>query len=384
MLFRKYWAGWTALALTAVMFFAAGALAQDAQSAPPALALAEGGAAAADLDSPFKAVYEQVSPSVVGIEITLKTDVFQGRILTTTSFVGSGVVIDEAGYVLTNYHVVEGADGIYVISGEEKYPAEYVAGDAASDVAVLRVEDARLTAAVLGDSDALSVGDWALVIGNPLGQQFANTLTVGVISGLGRDMADSVQGGVGSGSTDMIQTNAAINSGNSGGGLFNIAGELVGVTSMKLSNNGYFGYAAIEGIGFAIPINSVKTIASDLVAYGRVLYPRIGLEMVELNSPSMEPTEDMLPCSVWVRSVEAGGPAEAAGIRADDLILEVDGERVTTSAQVQSAIRAHEIGDTVSVTVYRIPNLLSIRADEKIPEGEYLTFEVEVKILDAD
>ena len=287
------------------------------------------------------------------------------------------MVIDEAGYVLTNYHVVEGADGIYVISGEEKYPAEYVAGDAASDVAVLRVEDARL-------SDALSVGDWALVIGNPLGQQFANTLTVGVISGLGRDMADSVQGGVGSGSTDMIQTNAAINSGNSGGGLFNIAGELVGVTSMKLSNNGYFGYAAIEGIGFAIPINSVKTIASDLVAYGRVLYPRIGLEMVELNSPSMEPTEDMLPCSVWVRSVEAGGPAEAAGIRADDLILEVDGERVTTSAQVQSAIRAHEIGDTVSVTVYRIPNLLSIRADEKIPEGEYLTFEVEVKILDAD
>ena len=237
---------------------------------------------------------------------------------------------------------------------------------------------------MLGDSDALSVGDWALVIGNPLGQQFANTLTVGVISGLGRDMADSVQGGVGSGSTDMIQTNAAINSGNSGGGLFNIAGELVGVTSMKLSNNGYFGYAAIEGIGFAIPINSVKTIASDLVAYGRVLYPRIGLEMVELNSPSMEPTEDMLPCSVWVRSVEAGGPAEAAGIRADDLILEVDGERVTTSAQVQSAIRAHEIGDTVSVTVYRIPNLLSIRADEKIPEGEYLTFEVEVKILDAD
>ena len=384
MLFRKYWAGWTALALTAVMFFAAGALAQDAQSAPPALALAEGGATAADLDSPFKAVYEQVSPSVVGIEITLKTDVFQGRILTTTSFVGSGVVIDEAGYVLTNYHVVEGADGIYVISGEEKYPAEYVAGDATSDVAVLRVEDARLTAAVLGDSDALSVGDWALVIGNPLGQQFANTLTVGVISGLGRDMADSVQGGVGSGSTDMIQTNAAINSGNSGGGLFNIAGELVGVTSMKLSNNGYFGYAAIEGIGFAIPINSVKTIASDLVAYGRVLYPRIGLEMVELNSPSMEPTEDMLPCSVWVRSVEAGGPAEAAGIRADDLILEVDGERVTTSAQVQSAIRAHEIGDTVSVTVYRIPNLLSIRADEKIPEGEYLTFEVEVKILDAD
>ena len=334
------------------------------------------------MDSPFKAVYEQVSPSVVGIEITLKTDVFQGRILTTTSFVGSGVVIDEAGYVLTNYHVVEGADGIYVISGEEKYPAEYVAGDAASDVAVLRVEDARLTAAVLGDSDALSAG--ALVIGNPLGQQFANTLTVGVISGLGRDMADSVQGGVGSGSTDMIQTNAAINSGNSGGGLFNIAGELVGVTSMKLSNNGYFGYAAIEGIGFAIPINSVKTIASDLVAYGRVLYPRIGLEMVELNSPSMEPTEDMLPCSVWVRSVEAGGPAEAAGIRADDLILEVDGERVTTSAQVQSAIRAHEIGDTVSVTVYRIPNLLSIRADEKIPEGEYLTFEVEVKILDAD
>lgn len=382
MLFRKYWAGWTALALTAVMFFAAGALAQDAQSAPPALALAEGGATAADLDSPFKAVYEQVSPSVVGIEITLKTDVFQGRILTTTSFVGSGVVIDEAGYVLTNYHVVEGADGIYVISGEEKYPAEYVAGDAASDVAVLRVEDARLTAAVLGDSDALSVGDWALVIGNPLGQQFANTLTVGVISGLGRDMADSVQGGVGSGSTDMIQTNAAINSGNSGGGLFNIAGELVGATSMKLSNNGYLGTAAIEGIGFAIPVNTVADVASDLITYGEVQTPRLGVTVQEILSDYDEPTEDSLPRGLLVINVEADSPASEAGIQPYDVIVRADGERIESVDDLSSILQSHEIGEFIEVTVYRIEGLRSSSAVLDYSQGEKITMSVEVRVID--
>lgn len=257
-----------------------------------------------------------------------------------------------------------------------------MAGDLDSDIAVLRVRETKLPPAKLGNSDALTVGDWALVVGNPLGERFASTLTVGVISGLGRDLSnvDSTP----TGAANMIQTNAAINAGNSGGGLFNIAGELVGLTSMKLSNNGYSGYASIEGIGLAIPINSVKRIVNDLVTHGRVLYPRIGVSMREINSPSMEPTSDVLPKSIWITEVEKNSPADVAGIRVDDLIVEVDGKRVTTSSEVRSAIRAHEAGDIAIITVYRIPGLTEIKVEEKIPAGEFLSFHVEIKVLESD
>ncbi len=375
---KMNWTGIAAVALTVLMGGAAFVVTLSGGAGPQAIAFAEDTATADMLVSPFKALYEQISPSVVGIQVTTSTSIFGGRISASTDYVGSGVVISDDGYVVTNYHVVEGAEGVYVVSGTEAHEAEYVAGDKDSDVAVLRVKNTKLPAAKTGDSDALATGDWALVIGNPLGQQFANTLTVGVVSGLGRDVSD----GQSPGATNMIQTNAAINAGNSGGGLFNIAGELVGVTSMKLSNNGYYGYASIEGIGFAIPINQVKKIANDLITSGKVLYPRIGIATRDITSPSMEPTSEMLPSSVWVTGVEKGSPAEAAGIRVDDLIMEIDGARVTTSTAVQSAIRAHAVGEKAAVKVYRIPGLTEIKVDEKIPQGEYFTFEVEIKVLD--
>lgn len=374
--------GIAGVVIAALMVVAAAAVTWTGAVTPrQGIAFAEDTATADMLESPFKTVYGQISPSVVGIQVTSGVNIFSGRITTTTNYVGSGVVISDDGYVLTNYHVVEGAVGVYVVSGDDVRPAEYVAGDPASDIAVLKVEGANLPAAKLGDSDALSVGDWALVVGNPLGEQFANTLTVGVISGLGRDLTTTDRRGQTTGSTDMIQTNAAINSGNSGGGLFNIFGELVGITSMKLSNNGYYGYASIEGIGLAIPINSAKTIVNDLIVYGKVMYPRIGVSMQDVNSPSMEPTAEMLPRSVWVTAVEKNSPAEAAGIRVDDLIVEVDGVRVTTANEVTAAVRAHQVGETVAITVYRIPRLSQIKVEEAIPDGEYLTFDVEVKIL---
>lgn len=351
---------------------------------PNGIAFAQDTATADMLESPFKTIYEQISPSVVGIQITTRSNIFGGRITSSTAYVGSGVVISDDGYVLTNYHVVEGAEAIYVVAGEDSHRAEYVAGDQDSDIAVLWVQGAKLPPAKLGNSDALSVGDWALVIGNPLGEQFANTLTVGVISGLGRDLSQTMAGGQMIGATNLIQTNAAINAGNSGGGLFNIYGELVGVTSMKLSNNGYSGYASIEGIGLAIPINTVKKIVSDLVSHGRVLHPRIGVSMREINSPSLEPTSEVLPRSIWVTEVEKNSPADKAGIRVDDLIVEVDGKRVTTSVEVRAAIRVHQIGETAEITVYRIPGLTEIKVDETIPQGEYLTFKVEIKVLDSD
>lgn len=354
------------------------------QRLPQGIAFAQDTATAGMLQSPFKSIFEQINPSVVGIEVTTSENILGGRITSSTAYVGSGVVISDDGYIITNYHVVEGASAVYAVSGDRSLRAEYVAGDPDSDIALLRVASAKLPSAKLGNSDALTVGDWALVIGNPLGERFANTLTVGVISGLGRDVSDSGEGNAPIGATNMIQTNAAINAGNSGGGLFNIYGELVGITSMKLSNNGYSGYASIEGIGLAIPINTVKGIVNDLILHGRVLYPRIGITMLEINSPSMEPTSETLPKSIWVTDVEKNSPAEKAGVRADDLIVEVDGKRVTTSSEIRSAIRAHEIGDVAIITVYRIPGLTDIKVDEKIPDGEYISFQVEIKVLDSD
>lgn len=330
------------------------------------------------LESPFKAAYEKASQSVVGIKISTGTSIANGRISSQTAFVGSGVVVSDDSYVVTNNHVIESADSIYVVVGEEEYPAELVATDADSDVAVLLCKDLNVTPATLGNSDELSVGDWALVIGNPLGESFANTLTTGVISGLGRDVSTA---GANTSVNNFIQTNAQINSGNSGGGLFNIAGELVGITSMKLSNNGYYGSAAIEGIGFAIPINTVKDVADDLIEYGERQYPAIGVTVAPIDSNTEEPTKDSLPKSIWVRSVEKNSPAAEAGIQANDLIVKADGKRISTVSELQSIIRGHEIGETVEITVYRIPNLTQIKVNEDIPDGEYLTFDVEVKVI---
>lgn len=330
------------------------------------------------LESPFKAAYEKASQSVVGIKISTGTSIANGRISSQTAFVGSGVVVSDDSYVVTNNHVIESADSIYVVVGEEEYPAELVATDADSDVAVLLCKDLNVIPATLGNSDELSVGDWALVIGNPLGETFANTLTTGVISGLGRDVSTA---GANTSVNNFIQTNAQINSGNSGGGLFNIAGELVGITSMKLSNNGYYGSAAIEGIGFAIPINTVKDVADDLIEYGERQYPAIGVTVSPIDSNTEEPTKDSLPKSIWVRSVEKNSPAAEAGIQANDLIVKADGKRISTVSELQSIIRGHEIGETVEITVYRIPNLTQIKVNEDIPDGEYLTFDVEVKVI---
>ena len=378
---RYLWLGLVGLALAVIVWITASV--PGGRTQPRAFAYAEGGTQADGLSSPFKSVYEAVSPAVVGVKVTTSSRVLNGRIVTATSFAGSGVVSSSDGVVLTNYHVVDGAQGLSIVSGEEEIPATLIAGDEDSDVAVLRADAENLTAAILGDSDALSVGDWALVVGNPLGEQFVSTLSVGVISGLGRDVRSQSSGRTGSAtSASMIQTDAAINSGNSGGGLFNIAGELVGVTSMKLSNNGYTGYASIEGIGLAIPINTIKTIVSDLVDYGKVRYPRIGVTLQEIASPSLEPTDEMLPRSLWVTQVEANSPADKAGLRQDDLILEADGARVTTASELQSAIRAHKEGETVRLRVYRIPGLTTIKSTEKIPAGEYIEMDVTVMVME--
>ncbi len=336
---------------------------------------------AEELESPFKAVYEQVSASVVGIEVSTQMQIVNGRIENNTAFVGSGVVISDDGYVLTNHHVIEGAVNVYVISGDQEIAAEVVESDEATDVAVLKAEGLDAPAAKIGDSNALSVGDWALVVGNPLGEEYANTLTVGVISGLNREVSSRTSDGRQT-TTTMIQTNAAINSGNSGGGLFNINGELVGITSMKLSNNGYLGTAAIEGIGFAIPVNTVADVASDLITYGEVQTPRLGVTVQEILSDYDEPTEDSLPRGLLVINVEADSPASEAGIQPYDVIVRADGERIESVDDLSSILQSHEIGEFIEVTVYRIEGLRSSSAVLDYSQGEKITMSVEVRVID--
>jgi serine protease Do len=394
---------WTAVALSLLLIGTAFGLA----SAEGLSALLLEASTAEQLESPFKAVYQQASPSVVGIELTTQATARNGRISSDASFVGSGVVVAEGGYVVTNYHVVNTessstssyydffygygssqeqiAQNISIVYEGERYPAEYIAGDEDTDVAVLRAEGLPAPAAKIGNSDALSVGDWALVIGNPLGEEFANTLTMGVISGLDRDMTTTERNGNVTG-TKMIQTNAAINSGNSGGGLFNIHGELVGITSMKMSNNGAYGAASIEGFGFAIPMSVVSQVADQLMTDGTVknMQAGIGVIVQAITGGSEEPTPETLPNSLWVVGLTEGAPAETSGIQINDLITEADGQRVTAAADLQKIIRAQGEGESVSITVYRIPDITRIRVDEDYPDGEFITFDVPVQMMEME
>ncbi len=374
-----------AVALLGVVFGVALSMnlsASENASAESFSAMTLAASTSSELDSPFKSVYQQASESVVGIKLTTQTRVYGGRISTDTVYVGSGVAIGD-GYVVTNYHVATAAgtqntDGIIVVYGDAEYPATYIAGDEDTDIAVLKVDNLPAPAAVLGNSDELSIGDWALVIGNPLGEAFANTLTIGVISGQDRDLSRAVSNM--SISTSMIQTNAQINSGNSGGGLFNIRGELVGITSVKVTSGSYSSNS-VEGIGFAIPINTVTGVIDELIAHGKVLSPRLGVTIQQIQG-SDEPTAKSLPSSLWVRQVEKNSPAEAAGIQVDDLIYAADDQRITSTTDLQKVLKSHEIGDLIEIVVYRVPNV-RLDPDQDLPEGEFVTLEVEVKIIDA-
>ncbi|MDR0396240.1 MAG: trypsin-like peptidase domain-containing protein [Oscillospiraceae bacterium] len=339
------------------------------------------------VESPFQAVYRQVSPSVVSVNVVQRASFQRGRVYQSAQshLMGSGVIVRVDGnirYVLTNNHVVEGAASYSITAQGEEYPAELVASDATTDLAVLKVSDANLTlpAVPLGDSDEVEVGEWVMVIGTPLDESLTSTLTVGVVSGLNREV--SIPGA--NTSTNMIQTDAAVNNGNSGGAMFNTRGELIGIPSIKLSSSRMFGSgASIEGIGYAIPVNTVKTVVPDLIQYQQVIRPRIGVTITDTDSDTDEATESSLPKGIVVLAVEADSPAEAAGMKPYDIIIKADGDRVRTTNELMAAVQSHKVGETVSLEIYRIPNLSGLKLGDPIPEGETLTVDVEVKILDV-
>lgn len=283
-----------------------------------------------------------VAPSVVGISCKSTGYFFFGQAVESASS-GSGIIITADGYIVTNNHVIDGAKSIKVVlnTGKE-YDAKVVGTDSKTDLAVVKIEASDLPVATLGDSAECQVGELAVAIGNPLGQELAGTVTVGVVSAVNRTIETSDDGT----SMSLIQTDAAINPGNSGGALVNAYGEVIGINSMKFSGNN------VEGIGFAIPINTAKPIISDLMKEGYVKgRPLIGISIREI-SPDVAAINDM-PSGLYVSYVAEGGAAEKAGIKKGDMITSFDGKIVESVKEINEIRDTHKAGDTITMVVNR-------------------------------
>ena len=288
-------------------------------------------------------VYAQNVRSTVGITTSITTNFWGYQTVNAAS--GSGFIVTDDGYILTNYHVVEGANSITVSMYEgETYDAELVGYDASNDVAVLKIEAEGLTPVVLGDSDNLNVGDNVVAIGNPLGE-LTFSLTSGAISSLNRNITMS------NGSTmNLMQTDCAINSGNSGGALFNMYGEVIGITNAKYSSSGSSSEASIDNIGFAIPINLAWEIAQSIIEKGYVSTPYIGVTVSDVGQQFQNYG---LPQGAAIQSVQENSPAAEAGLQPNDIITHINGEKITGYAQLSQYIREAGVGGQLKLTVFR-------------------------------
>lgn len=375
------------------------------------------------ITSPFLEVTDKVRNSVVGVNnYAVSTSYFgygygygYGQPETRESLqgTGSGVVVSEYGHVLTNYHVVEGATRVTVTTGVdgEEHEATVVGYDANLDIAVLEVSNLNLPAVELGDSDQLQVGEWAIVIGNPLGEKYARTVTVGVISGLDREVTDRTTDRYGRMSTitnTMIQTDAAINSGNSGGGMFNTLGQLQGIPARYAAGSSsslFFTGRDVDNIGLCIPINVAKPLITEALEnynsgnksaalqngqkgaanqtgdlYGR---PRAGITISTINNASAYG----LPQGALVRVVEKGSPAEEAGLQVGDIIVEVNGTLISSSADFTAKVGEYNSGDVLQIKVYRDEVLSQQITKEQITlegvgNGEYIEVSLTLRVID--
>lgn len=309
-------------------------------------------------------LYASSVDSVVAISTTVES-YYYGQTMEGTAS-GSGFILSADGYVVTNYHVVEEATKILVTTYDgAEYEARLVGSDSGNDIAVLKVEAENLAPAELGSSTALSIGDMVVAIGNPLGT-LAATQTVGYVSGIDREVTTDNT------IINMIQTDCAINPGNSGGPLFNMDGQVIGITTAKYSGTTDSG-ASIEGIGFAIPIDDISGMISDLVDYGYVTGAYLGVQVVN-NDAESAAMYGLPTTGAYVVSVNAGGAAERAGIRAKDLIIAFGGQKISTITDLTRALRGYKAGDTTTVTLIRGGQemTLGITLDEK-PHDEAVT-----------
>ena len=304
----------------------------------------------------------KILPSIVGIQVTYTatSNSFFGFGMPTTSeasATGSGIIISNDGYIVTNNHVIDTSSSnssysyydisdaksvkVKLYGSDELYDAKIVGKDSQTDLAVLKIEKTGLVAAEFADSDEATVGEFAMAVGSPLGLD--TTVTTGIISAVNREVQSE-------GTTYVcIQTDAAINSGNSGGALVNSDGKVIGINTLKLSGSG------VEGIGFAIPINSTTDIIDDLIEHNKVLRPYIGITGINLDEQTVKAYK-LATLGVYVRSVQNFSPAEKSGLQAGDIIIKADGKDVKTMEEVNEIKNTHKIGETMTLTINRNGN----------------------------
>lgn len=369
----------------------------------------------AQVTSPFVTVANEVRESVVGVNNyqTISMNRYGFRYYgerqagaEQLAGTGSGVVISQYGHVLTNYHVVKNAARLSVTYGSKEAEATVVAADEGFDVAVLLVPGLDLPAVKLGNSDEIQVGEWAIVVGNPLGQEYDRSVTVGIVSAFNRAVEGNSRDRYGRSSVvtnQMIQVDAAISSGNSGGGMFNILGQLQGIPTLKLDSSRMFGTTSIDNIGMCVPINAAKPLIrealekydSEKVEEANITdhaagaadnadpdRPRMGVTITSLSSGFAQTVG--LPNGAYVDKVDANSPAEAAGLKAGDIIVEVDASIIADHYQLVEKLAGYKIGDKAEVKYFRAEGLADMVSGGKTPaalDGDYHTTTVELKNL---
>ena len=327
------------------------------------------GAAAASAEEerePLSAreIYAQNVNSTVGIRTSYTTTNYWGY-PTAAAAAGSGFILSEDGYILTNYHVVEKSESVTVTTYDDRsFSAKVVGYDESNDIAVLKIEAEGLTPVTFGDSDELCVGDTVAAIGNPRGE-LTFSMTLGIVSALGRQITLS------SGTTmALIQTDTVINSGNSGGPLFNEYGEVVGITNAKFSSSGSNGTAAIENIGFAIPVNQIRGIVDSIIEYGYIVKPYLGISVVTVSE---ELRGFGIPQGAVVKEIRTDSPAEKAGLQINDIITAVNDKEITSSGDLVRLVAGTRPGDELSLQVYRQgesePVVLTVTVGEQQQEA---------------
>ena len=311
-----------------------------------------------DYSSTAISVANKVLPSVVGIEVDFSVSAnyptFSAATQSSTSkATGSGVIISKDGYILTNNHIIDTSSStssqyytvsdankvlVYLYEEDNPVEAEIIGSDSVTDLAILKIDRDDLTPAEIGDSESVQVGEFAMAIGNPLDMR--NTVTSGIISGVNREIEDD------NGTMyTLIQTDAAINAGNSGGALVNADGKLIGINTLKMSGTG------IEGMGFAIPINSTLDISEQLISTGKVKRPYIGISGTDVSETLSEYYN--IPVGVYVRSIQSDGPAKSSDLKPGDVIVKFNGEKIETMSQLNKKKNDCKIGDEVTLTVSR-------------------------------
>jgi len=297
------------------------------------------------------AVANKVLPSIVGITVEYKVNTFFGG-TSTSQGSGSGIIVSSDGYILTNNHVVNSTSSssyyqiteatkvtVKLYNDETEYEAKIIGSDTQTDLAVIKIDKTGLTAAKLGDSDAVQVGEFAMAIGNPLGLQ--SSTSAGIVSAKNREVHDSETGVT----YNLIQTDAAINSGNSGGALVNADGNVIGINTLKLSGTG------VEGIGFAIPINSTIDVYNELKTNGKISRPYIGIGGIDITETLAK--QNNLVIGIYIKTIDNFSAAEKAGLKIGDVIIEADGNKITKMDELNEIKNKHKVGDKMTLKINR-------------------------------